>query len=190
MRSTAIDPLGPAPADSARDPYRAERLLAQSRAESAARAKGPTFARLHAARQTDAAASAPNRLSFTEGDAAAGTSVNSLRDSYTAHCLKLAIAAYHAQRARLEARALAVNQALRDEQAMLQARAQAANDLGTIQGLLPQLAYRYAAGVPPVVAQQWAAVAAVAPDVVGPVAPAAKPRTGTERPFGGNATTG
>lgn len=59
------------------------------------------------------------------------------------------VLAFHDQQARLEARSIAVNQAERDEQTLLQGRAEAANDLGTIQGLLPLQAYRYAAGVPP-----------------------------------------
>ena len=66
-----------------------------------------------------------------------------------ADCLKHAIQAFHDQLARLDARSLAANQALRNEQTAQQVRAEAANDLGTIQGLLPLQPYRFSAGLPP-----------------------------------------
>ncbi len=103
-----------------------------------------------------------------------------LRDQYTAHCLKNAVLAHQAQQARLRERAIAANQAQRDEQTALQARADAANDLGTIQGLLPQQLYRHAVGVPPIVAQQFTAPADVGPPLVGPVANITKMRSRTE----------
>ncbi|MBB1594637.1 hypothetical protein [Achromobacter sp. UMC46] len=65
-----------------------------------------------------------------------------------AHCLKNAIQAYHDQLAALDAHSLATHQALRDEQTAQQVRAEAANDLGTIQGLLPLQPYRFSVGLP------------------------------------------
>ncbi|MNS66343.1 hypothetical protein D3C72_995530 [compost metagenome] len=67
---------------------------------------------------------------------------------------------------------------------MLQARADAANDLGTIQGLLPQQVFRYTVGVPPFLAQQMTGTAGAAQMMVGPVAEAAKPRGSTDDAFG------
>ncbi|MFY0478512.1 hypothetical protein [Achromobacter marplatensis] len=71
-----------------------------------------------------------------------------------AHCLKHAVQAFHDQQARLDAHSIAVNQAQRDEQTVLEARAEAANDLGTIQGLLPLQPYRFAVGPPPLLPQR------------------------------------
>ncbi|MEN4918480.1 hypothetical protein ABE485_07395 [Achromobacter spanius] len=182
MTSYAVDPIGAAGIDDVRDPYRAERLREQMRAGHAARPQAAQFQRLQAARKPAAAAPGQRpEIARTHGPA---TSANALRDDYTAHCLKAAIQAFHDQQARLDARAIALNQALKDEQTLLQARAEAANDLGTIQGLLPQQAYRYTAGVPPFLAQQMTGTAGAAQMMVGPVAEAAKPRGSTDDAFG------
>ena len=65
-----------------------------------------------------------------------------------AHCLKQAAEAQLAQQARLDAQSVAVNRAEIAAQTVLQVRAQAANDLGTIQGLLPLQAYRFVVSPP------------------------------------------
>lgn len=186
MRSTSLDPLGPARTDDARDPYRAERLRAQTRAERVARPQAAQFARLQAVRHAASAVATSNPKLPVDRSADAGASINSFGDAYTAHCLQLAIKAYHAQQARQEVRALAANKAARDEMTKQQARAEAANDLGTIQGLLPQQAYRYATGVPPIVEEQMSAAASVAPGMVRPVAAAAKARSSTDDAHGGD----
>lgn len=75
-----------------------------------------------------------------------------------AHCLKLAMQVVREQQAALEARSIEVNRAEQKDLTMLQVRAEAANDLGTIQGLTPLQQYRYAAGVPvgvPVVTKRF-----------------------------------
>lgn len=183
MSFRTVDPLGPARIDDARDPYRSERLRAQMRSDRAARPQAPPFARIQAARQPAAATATSSRKSVSVRNDVPAVSANPLRDQYTAHCLMNAILAFHDQQARLDARAIAVNQALRDEQATLQARAEAANDLGTIQGLLPQQPYRYATGVPPILAQQLTPAAGGAQVMVGPVTHAAKTRGSTDHVF-------
>lgn len=65
-----------------------------------------------------------------------------------AHCLKQAADAQLAQQTRLDAQSVAVNRAEIAAQTVLQVRAQAANDLGTIQGLLPLQAYRFVVSPP------------------------------------------
>jgi|GEM_PF-1973605 len=76
-------------------------------------------------------------------------SVKPARESYTAHCVRNAAQAFHAQLDRLNAQSVAENQAQRDAQTALQVRAQAANDLGTIQGVLALQGQRYAVSQPP-----------------------------------------
>ena len=115
--------------------------------------------------------------------------MNPLRDQYAAHCLMHAIEAFHDQQAKLEAQALAGSQALKDEQVEQQTRAEAANGLGTIQGLLPLQPYRFVAGVPPIMVQQVAAVSGAAPLVVGPVAHAAPLRNATDDALSTHAST-
>lgn len=171
MSSSAIDPIGHTRIDTVPDPYRAQ---------LAARPQAQQFARVQAAKQATAA-SAPAAGQFARiksDDAAAST--DSLRDQYTAHCLKLAIQAFHDQQARLDAHAIEVNRALRDEQTALQVRADAANDLGTIQGLLPQLPYRFVVGVPPMLPLPLSAAAQPTSATVAPVTQAEKLRSGTE----------
>lgn len=183
MSSYAIDPIGAAGIDDVRDPYRAERLHAQIRAGHAARAQASQFQRMQSARKPAAAATPPGLKPDISTKDSHLESATALRDDYTAHCLKAAIQAFHDQQARLDARAIELNQAFKDEQTLLQARAEAANDLGTIQGLLPQQPYRYTVGIPPVLAQPLTATAGVAQTMVGPVEHAAKPRSSTQEPF-------
>lgn len=172
MSSRAVDPIGHTRIDTIPDPYRAQH---------AARPQAQQFARIHAARQAvPAAAATPSRQANKTGRDEAGASLNPLRDAYTAHCLKLAIQAFHDQQARLDAHAIAVNRALRDEQTALQVRAEAANDLGTIQGLLPQLPYRFVVGVPPMLPLPLSAAAQPTSATVAPVNQAEKLRSGTE----------
>lgn len=189
MNARAIDPMGTARIDDVRDPYRAERLRAQMRADRVARPQAPPFAGIQAARPpavpTGGAPQKPVIVRKDDRD----QSVNPLRDQYAAHCLMHAIEAFHDQQAKLEAQALAGNQALKDEQVEQQARAEAANDLGTIQGLLPLQPYRVVAGVPPIMVQQVAAVSGAAPLVVGPVAHAAPLRNATDDALSTHAST-
>ncbi|MDH1521239.1 hypothetical protein [Achromobacter mucicolens] len=184
MRLAALNPLAPARADDASDPYRVERLRAQTHTERAARPQATRFIPLPAVRNAASEAIAsPPKLPI-EPVTKTRSAINPLGEAYTAHCLKLAIEAYHAQQARQVAHAQAANLAAQEEMSKQQARTNAANDLGTIQGLLPQQAYRYAAGVPPVVAEQMSVAAFVAPDRVGPVAAAAKARSSTDEAHG------
>lgn len=168
MRSLAIDPIGHPRIDTVPDPYRAQH---------AARPQAQQFARIQAERQ--AAAAAAKQSASIKPDALDASS-DRLRDQYTAHCLKLAIQAFHDQQARLDAHAIAVNRALRDEQTALQVRADATNDLGTIQGLLPQLPYRFVVGVPPMLPPPMDAAAHAAPAMVAPVTQVTKLRSSTE----------
>lgn len=171
MNVRAIDPMGSARIDDVRDPYRVERVRAE------------TYARVHAALRPQ-----PTPKAVIAKHDTPSVPVNPLRDQYTAHCLKNAIQAFHAQQARLEALGLAVSRALQDEQTALQARADAANDLGTIQGLLPLQPYRFAVAMPQVIPQLMAAAADVGPLRVGPVNPAATSRGATDQasePFRG-----
>lgn len=184
LRSDALYPLGPARTDGPSDPYRAERLRTQTRTDRASRSQTAQFAWLPGVRNAGSRATASNPKLPIDPGAEARAAINSLGEAYTTHCLKLAIEAYHAQQARQEAHALATSRAVKEEIAKQQARAEAANDLGTIQGLLPQQAYRYATGVPPVVAEMSAATV-VAPGMVGPVAAAANARSSTDDAHGG-----
>lgn len=176
MSSSAVDPIGHTRIDTVPDPYRAQH---------AARAQAQQFARIHSARQATVAATAAAATSAAWQSASPkadvpGASTDPLRDQYTAHCLKLAIQAFHDQQARLDAHAIAVNRALRDEQTALQARADAANDLGTIQGLLPQQPYRFVVGVPPMLPLPLSVAAHATPTIVAPVTHTEKLRSSTE----------
>ncbi|WP_241130834.1 hypothetical protein [Achromobacter xylosoxidans] len=150
MSAKAIDPMGSVRIDDVRDPYRAERLRAQARTERAgfARTQVAALALAQAGRSQAAATAASPQRGAGAGRPAVGVSLDRLGDQYTAHCLRNAIQAFHDAQARLLARGIANNQALREEQAALRARADAANDLGTIQGLLPLQAHRIAASLP------------------------------------------
>ncbi|MFY1877813.1 hypothetical protein ACOTF3_17680 [Achromobacter xylosoxidans] len=151
MSAKAIDLMGSVRIDDVRDPYRAERLRAQAWTERAG------FART----QVAATAASPQRGAGA-GRPAVGVPLDRLGDQYTAHCLRNAIQAFHDAQARLLARGIANNQALREEQAALRARADAANDLGTIQGLLPLQAHRIAASLPLLLPPPLAVVAGAA----------------------------
>lgn len=202
MIARAIDPTGQVRiADTQRpyvqnrdivDPYRSERLRAQTRAAPPTQPPLSPYARIQAVQGSAAmAAGAPLARAAhrpASVDAARPTaSVDAMRDQYTAHCLKNAIQAYHDQQARLDARSVAANRKLRDEQTALQARADAAHDLGTIQGLLPYQAYRCAAGVMAVLPPPFAVAAGMPLLMVGPVGTAAKPRHSTDDASGGAA---
>lgn len=172
MSISAIDRIAPASIDAVRDPYRAERVRAEMRASTqAARAESARFERVQAARaeaaRADAvraraatAAPAGKPLAIVAGDPANG--VDRLREQFSSDRLRSAVQAFH------------------DEQAELQARATAANDLGTIEGLLPLQPYRVAMGNPPVQPQQLAAAAGLAPAMVSPVANVAALRNTTD----------
>ncbi|CAB3822435.1 hypothetical protein ACUDCK_18560 [Achromobacter sp. CF-sbj1-Ac2-l] len=204
MSANAIDPIDPPRIDAVRDPYRLERLHAQLRTDRAMRARAAAFSRIHAA-QTQAVSAtaavaasqppppaAPAATASSAPRAAApkmdapGIALEPLRDQYTAHCLKLAIQAFRDEQARLQARTVATNRAERDAQAALQARAEAANDLGTIQGLLPQLPYRFVAGLPAILPSQTVAAPGPAPITVGPVAQAAALRNAIDDALAGD----
>ncbi|MNX83319.1 hypothetical protein D3C86_1150790 [compost metagenome] len=189
MSSSAVEPIGRARIDDVRDPYRAEQLRAQMRADRVVRPQASQFARIQAARQSGMATTSSVQKAVIVRKDDPGESVNPLRDQYTAHCLMNAIQAFHDQQARLEALALAVNQALKDEQTTLQARAEAANDLGTIQGLLPLQSYRYAIRLPQILSQQLAAAAGVSQVMVAPVSHAATSRSTTDDAFSTDPTT-
>lgn len=150
MSAKAIDPMGSVRIDDVRDPYRAERLRAQARTERAgfARTQAAALALAQAGRSQAAATAASPQRGAGAGRPAVGVPLDRLGDQYTAHCLRNAIQAFHDAQARLLARGIANNQAVREEQAALRARADAANDLGTIQGLLPLQAHRIAASLP------------------------------------------
>ncbi|MDX3984823.1 MAG: hypothetical protein QHC88_06165 [Achromobacter sp.] len=202
MTARAIDPTGQVRiADIQRpyvqdryihDPYRSERLRAPTRAAPSTQLRPSSYARIQAAQGSVAmAAGAPlapaaHRPAGVDG-AQPPASVDAMRDQYTAHCLKNAIQAYHDQQARLDARSVAANRQLRDEQTALQARADAAHDLGTIQGLLPYQAYRFAAGVMAVLPPPFTVAAGMPLLMVGPVGTAAKPRHSTDDASGGAA---
>lgn len=180
MTSTAIESLGRAGADGVRSAYRTEAHIWR-----AAPAQVQPYARIHAARQLTLAPAPPEVPVSVRRD----EPVDALRDHYTAHCLSNAIQAFHEQQARLDARSVEANKAQRDEQTRLQSRADAANDLGTIQGLLPLQPYRYAVGVPPILPQQIAAAAGVGKAAIDPVAQAAILRSTTEDAVGADPTT-
>lgn len=148
MTTRAIDPMGSARIDDVRDPYRAERVRAQTREVRTAGLKPAPFAAIASLHSPmTATTSGLPRPGHAQAQVS-GMPLDPLRDQYTAHCVKQAIAAFHAQQARQDAHTIAVNRALRDEQTALQARADAANDLGTIQALLPQQAYRFVVSAP------------------------------------------
>lgn len=188
MSSTPLQPPALARIDDIRDPYRTERVGAQLRADRLTRPQTTPFPRLPAARHSAQAAAGAPRASGESTNGAA--SVDPLREDYTSHCLKLAVRAFHEQQARLDARIAQVNQALKDEQTLLQARADAANDLGTIDALMPQQAYRYAAGVPAVLAPSLTFMTDAPPPFVAPVARAAKTRVATQDALGAAAPSG
>ncbi len=180
MNARAVGPIGHARIDDVQDPYRTERLRAQARATRVAPA---SFARMHAAlRPAEADAT---RHVERPGDGVAP--LDTLRDQYTAHCLRNAIRAYHDQQARLDADGVAASQAVRRERTAQQARADAANDLGTIQGLLPLQAYRSAAGIAAILPPPSTPATGAAPWSVGPVTEAAKVRGSTDDAFGADA---
>lgn len=164
MSAQAIDPMGSVRIDDVRDPYRAERLRAQARTERAgfARTQAVALALAHAGRSQAVATAALPQRGAGAAKPAVGLSLDRLGDQYTAHCLRNAIQAFRDAQARLQARDIANNQALREEQAVLRARADAANDLGTIQGLLPLQAHRVAAGLPLLLPPPLAVVAGAA----------------------------
>lgn len=182
MNSLSLQPPGGFGTDNVRDPYRTEHVATQLRADRLARPQATPFPRLLAARHSAQPATAVQRPDIASQQDA--TSVDPLRDDYTAHCLKLAVLAFHEQQARLDARIAQVNQALKDEQTLLEARAEAANDLGTIDALLPQQAYRYATGMPAVLAPPLPSPPGPASLSVAPAASAAKTRGATEDAFG------
>ncbi|CAB3843219.1 hypothetical protein LMG26846_01584 [Achromobacter insuavis] len=204
MSANAIDPIDPLRIDAVRDPYRLERLHAQLRTDRAMRARAAEFSRIHAAQAQAVSATAAAATSQPTSPAAPASTASSappsaapkmdppgialepLRDQYTAHCLKLAIQAFRDEQARLQARTVATNRAERDAQAALQARAEAANDLGTIQGLLPQLPYRFVAGLPAILPSQTVAASGPAPITVGLVAQAAALRNATDDALAGD----
>ncbi|MNQ34275.1 hypothetical protein D3C85_477270 [compost metagenome] len=171
MSLSAIEQRGPVRADEARDPYLAERVGVHTRADRAARTQSASFERIHAARKLAAATAAPAPKAVTESEDTPGAPIDRLRDQYVAHCLMSAILAF------------------RKEQATLQERADAANDLGTIQGLLPLQPYRIALGDPHIQPQQVAAAASVAPAMVGPVANMAALRNATDDALGTHPAT-
>lgn len=180
MSHRALEPLDAARIGDTRDPYRAERLRAQMQAARVVPARHAAFARLQAS------VGRPEPAPILAGPPvhSDGAAVEALRDHYTAHCLRNAVQAFRQEQARLLERGLAVSQALKDEQSALQARAQAANDLGTIQGLLPLQPYRVAAGLPAILppALVMAASAAQGPAVAA-VAAVAAPRNAPDDAF-------
>ncbi|KAA5923062.1 hypothetical protein F1536_17280 [Achromobacter xylosoxidans] len=182
MSAKAIDPMGSVRIDDVRDPYRAERLRAQARTERAgfARTQAAALALAQAGRSQAAATAASPQRGAGAGRPAVGVPLDRLGDQYTAHCLRNAIQAFHDAQARLLARGIANNQALREEQAALRARADAANDLGTIQGLLPLQAHRIAAGLSLLLPPPPMTAAGAAPAAVGPVGRAATLRSATD----------
>lgn len=179
MLPTPISPTGAVRIDDARDAYRTEQVGAHLRADRVARTSPTQFQRLYAARALPLAADAAQRPRVTL-DHNVTPPADLLHDDYTAHCLKLAVQAFHAQLARLDARTAAANQAVKDEQTRLEARAEAEHDLGTIDALLLLQSYRNAAGIPAVLAPALPAVTGAPPLTVAPVAAAAKARSAAE----------
>ncbi|MBV7482179.1 hypothetical protein [Bordetella sp. BOR01] len=173
MILNAIDQLGRVRIDEGCDPYRAERSRPQTRADlqadRVARTQSAHFARLTAAREQAEATTASIQKKVNAG--ASARPVNWLRDLYASHRLTSAV------------------QAFLDEQAMLQERADAATDLGTIQGLLPLQPYRFATGNPPIQPQQLVAAASVVPAMVGSVANMAVLRSATDDALSTNPAT-
>lgn len=179
MLPTPIAPTGAARTDNAGDAYRTERVGAQLRADRVARTPPTPFQRIYATRATALPASAAQRPRVP-ADHNVAPPAELLHDDYTAHCLKLAVQAFHAQLARLDARTAAANQAVKDEQTRREARAEAEHDLGTIDALLLLQSYRNAAGIPAVLAPALPAVTGASPLTVAPVAAAAKARSAAE----------
>lgn len=179
MLPSPIASPGAVRTDDARDAYRTEHVGAHLRADRVARTSPTQFQRLYAARALPLAADAAQR---PRGPAAHNLTppADLLHDDYTAHCLKLAVQAFHAQLARLDARTAAANQAVNDEQTRLEARAEAEHDLGTINALLLLQSYRNAAGIPAVHAPALPAMTGAPPLTVAPVAAAAKARSAAE----------
>lgn len=179
MLPSPISSTGAVKTDNAGDAYRAERVGAQLRADRVARTPPTPFQRLYAAQTSPRATSGAQRPR-DPADHSVAPPADLLHDDYTAHCLKLAVQAFHAQLARLDARTAAANQAVKDEQTRLEARAEAEHDLGTIDALLPLQAYRYAAGIPAVLAPSLPAATGAPALMVAPVAAAAKARSAAE----------
>ncbi|AVJ28332.1 hypothetical protein [Achromobacter spanius] len=179
MLPSPIAPTGAVRTDDAGDAYRTERAGAQLRADRVARTPPTPFQRVYATRAAALPVSAAQRPR-APADHTLAPSADLLHDDYTAHCLKLAVQAFHAQLARLDARTAAANQAVKDEQTRLEARAEAEHDLGTIDALLLLQSYRNAAGIPAVLAPALPAVTGAPPLTVAPVAAAAKTRSAAE----------
>lgn len=183
MLPSPIASPGAVKTDDARDAYRTERVGAQLRADRVARTPPTPFQRIYAARAPALATSAAQRPRVP-ADHDVVQPANLLHDDYTAHCLKLAVQAFHAQLARLDARTAAANQAVKDEQTRLEARAEAEHDLGSIDALLLLQSYRNAAGIPALLAPALPAVTGAPPLTVAPVAAAAKARGAAEHTDG------
>ncbi|WP_343738213.1 hypothetical protein [Achromobacter sp.] len=183
MLPSQIASPGAVRTDDARDAYRTERVGAQLRADRVARTPPTPFQRLYAARALPLAADAAQRPRVP-ADHNLTPPADLLHDDYTAHCLKLAVQAFHAQLARLDARTAAANQAVKDEQTRLEARADAEHDLGSIDALLLLQSYRNAAGIPALLAPALPAVTGAPPLTVAPVAAAAKTGGATEHTDG------
>ncbi|MGE8706219.1 MAG: hypothetical protein ACN6O5_26330 [Achromobacter sp.] len=179
MLPSSIAPTSAVRTDDAGDAYRTERVGAQLRADRVARTPPTPFHRIYATRAPALPTSAAQRPR-APADHNLAPSADLLHDDYTAHCLKLAVQAFHAQLARLDARTAAANQAVKDEQTRLEARAEAEHDLGTIDALLPLQAYRHAVGIPTVLAPALPAVTGTPPPMVAPVTAAAKARSAAE----------
>ncbi|MCD0502112.1 hypothetical protein [Bordetella petrii] len=162
MSLSILDPIGHLHSGDIRAAYRAERPQAPPQTERVAGSRPALFARL--ADGQPAAVSTRKTVPTQPGDSV--RTGEWLRDLHATHRLNSAV------------------QAFIDEQAMLQARAHAANDLGTIQGLLPLQPYRFAMGNPPLQPQQLAAAAGLAPAAVGPVANVAPLRSATDDALG------
>jgi len=183
MLPSPIASPGAVRTDDARDAYRTERVGAQLRADRVARTPPTPFQRLYVGRALPLAADAAQRPRVP-ADHNLTPPADLLHDDYTAHCLKLAVQAFHAQLARLDARTAAANQAVKDEQTRLEARAEAEHNLGTIDALLLLQSYRNAAGIPAVHAPALPAVTGAPPLTVAPVAAAAKARSAAEHAAG------
>ncbi|WP_191577403.1 hypothetical protein [Achromobacter insolitus] len=183
MLPSPISPTGALGTGDAGDAYRTEQVGAQLRADRVARTSPTQFQRLYATRALPLAAGAAQRLQIP-ADHSLTPSADLLHDDYTAHCLKLAVQAFHAQLARLDARTAAADQAVKDEQTRIEARADAEHDLGTIDALLLLQSYRNAAGIPAVLAPALPAVTVAPPLTVAPVAAAAKARSAAEHSDG------
>jgi len=183
MLPSPIASPGAVRTDDARDAYRTERVGAHLCADRVARTPPTPFQRIYAARAPALATSAAQRPRVP-ADHDVVQPANLLHDDYTAHCLKLAVQAFHAQLARLDARTAAANQAVKEEQTRLEARAEAEHNLGTIDALLLLQSYRNAAGIPAVHAPALPAVTGAPPLTVAPVAAAAKARSAAEHAAG------